>query len=1009
MEQRFQDLTFSASGTRLTIQAPTRATLAPPGYYMLFVLDSAGVPSIARILSVGVASNPNPALVPTLSNPGNQTSALGASVTLALNAADPNGDTLTYSASGLPPGLAIDPVNGVISGNPMSIGAYGVTVAVTDGINAASVNFTWSVTSSVALTLAPLPATAPVLALTGVASYTVSATGTNLSYQWNFGDGSPSSWSNVPSASHTFSTPGIFTVTVTARDGAGAQVSQSVTQTVYLPPTPQRPTASSSLAFEARSGANPRLWVVNQDNDTVSVFDALTSGKIAEIAVGAAPRSVAVAPNGSIWVTNRQSATVSIIDPASLAVARTIALPRASQPYGIAFLPGGSHAYIALAATGQLVKVDAASFAIAGSVSVGPNPRHVSITADGSVYLPRFMTPPLPGESTAAVQTNVNGIEYGGEVVVVDAASLTVVRTTVLKHSDKIDAENQGRGIPNYLGAAAISPDGSQAWVPSKQDNIKRGTLRDGTGLNFQSTVRAISSRIDIAQGAEDYAGRIDHDNASVASAAVFDPRGVYLFVALETSREVAVVNAYTRSQLFRFDVGRAPQGLALSADGRRLYVNNFMDRTVSVFDLGALLDTNARSVPLLATLQSVGTEKLSATVLKGKQLFYDARDPRLARDRYMSCATCHNDGGSDGRTWDLTGFGEGLRNTITLRGRAGGQGFLHWSNNFDEIQDFEGQIRALAGGTGLMSDADFSSRSDPLGTPKAGRSVDLDALAAYVASLNAFDASPYRPSTNLSSAAAAGKIVFTNMNCATCHAGTAFTGSGANTLVDIGTLRTTSGSRLYGSLNGIDVPTLRDVWASAPYLHDGSAATLSDAVRAHKALVIDDASLANLVAYLREIGSEEPGAAQRPGTGTGLRGSYFNNSTLSGNAVFSRTENIDFDWGSGAPGAGVNKDNFSVRWSGQLEATATGTYRFQTVSDDGIRVWVNGVQVIDNWGKRPAATSTSSGVNLIAGSRYAITVEYFDATGQAVAKLRWMTPGNSGYVALPSDRLYVN
>ena len=74
-----------------------------------------------------------------------------------------------------------------------------------------------------------------------------------------------------------------------------------------------------------------------------------------------------------------------------------------------------------------------------------------------------------------------------------------------------------------------------------------------------------------------------------------------------------------------------------------------------------------------------------------------------------MSCASCHNDGGDDGRIWDLTGMGEGLRNTINLRGRAGAQGFLHWSGNFDEVQDFEGQIRTLAGGTGLMADADFT------------------------------------------------------------------------------------------------------------------------------------------------------------------------------------------------------------------------------------------------------------------------------------------------------------
>ena len=61
--------------------------------------------------------------------------------------------------------------------------------------------------------------------------------------------------------------------------------------------------------------------------------------------------------------------------------------------------------------------------------------------------------------------------------------------------------------------------------------------------------------------------------------------------------------------------------------------------------------------------------------MLQGKQLFYDAKDTRLARDGYISCASCHNDGGHDGRVWDLTGFGEGLRNTVSLRGRAGGAG----------------------------------------------------------------------------------------------------------------------------------------------------------------------------------------------------------------------------------------------------------------------------------------------------------------------------------------------
>ena len=141
------------------------------------------------------------------------------------------------------------------------------------------------------------------------------------------------------------------------------------------------------------------------------------------------------------------------------------------------------------------MKLDAASYAQLGSVSVGANPRQLSISADGAnVYVSRFITPALPGESTATVAPTADAA--APRWCEVAAGNLSLVRTIVLQHSDKVDCENQGRGIPNYLGAATISPDGSQAWVPSKQDNVKRGTLRDGSALNFQNTVRAVSSRI---------------------------------------------------------------------------------------------------------------------------------------------------------------------------------------------------------------------------------------------------------------------------------------------------------------------------------------------------------------------------------------------------------------------------------------------------------------------------------------------------------------------------------
>ncbi|MGH7358060.1 MAG: galactose oxidase-like domain-containing protein, partial [Candidatus Rokuibacteriota bacterium] len=527
-EQRFLELTYQQNGSLLSVQAPAKAGDAPPGFYLLFAFNSSGTPSVAKIAKIGIAANPNPAVMPDLVNPGGQSGQAGTPASLQLSATDPNGDTLVYGASGLPPGLAVDPATGAISGTPTGAGNFTVVATASDGVNTDSESFAWVVEAGPPFVLETPPPPSPAL-VGGTVSFEASVTGgAGIQFQWDFGDGTPPTpFSSSATVTHQFAEPGIYYVLLTARDSAGTTQSTTIVQFVHYPLTASRPAVSGNIAFEDRATGADRYWVVNQDHNSVSVFNASTNNKQKTILVGTAPRSLAVRGNGEIWVTNKQGASITVIDSAGLAVIRTIPLPFASQPFGIVADPTGNTMYVALEALGRVLKLNASTGAVLASFDVGGVVRHLALSADGArLYASRFVTRPLPGESTALVQTTAGGQPLGGEVVVLNAGTMSLVSTIVLRHSDEPDFENQGRGVPNYLGAAAISPDGRSAWLPSKQDNVKRGIRRDGQNLNFQNTVRAISSRIDLAAGAEDYASRFDHDNSGVAGAIAFDPLG---------------------------------------------------------------------------------------------------------------------------------------------------------------------------------------------------------------------------------------------------------------------------------------------------------------------------------------------------------------------------------------------------------------------------------------------------------------------------------------------------
>ncbi len=138
---------------------------------------------------------------------------------------------------------------------------------------------------------------------------------------------------------------------------------------------------------------------------------------------------------------------------------------------------------------------------------------------------------------------------------------------------------------------------------------------------------------------------------------------------------------------------------------------------------------------------------------------------------------------------------------------------------------------------------------------------------------------------------------------------------------------------------------------------------------------------------------------------GIGLQGYYFNNADFTGTTLTRLDGTVDFNWASGVPLVGIAADTFSVRWSGQVRAQVTGTHTFYTTSDDGVRLFVNNVPIVDNWTNH-AATENSGSIALTAGQLYDIRLEYYENGGLAVSRLSWSAPGLAKAV-IPRASLY--
>ncbi|HET7710914.1 MAG TPA: hypothetical protein VFL80_03210, partial [Thermoanaerobaculia bacterium] len=552
------------------------------------------------------------------------------------------------------------------------------------------------------------------------------------------------------------------------------------------------PAARSTTVAVTSDGQ--RVIAANRDSGSVTVIDAARRVILAEVAVCNEPETVAAAERVYVACADGTLAALALNPPRVIAQ-RNLGLPL----FGV--VAGASRLFVTSPSAGVLLSLDPESLATQKTLSLPPQPRGLAVDGE-RLYVTHFST---------------------GALTAIHPASLTVAAIVET-------------GLDHNLAQSVWISDG-RAWLPQTRSNTANPALL------FDTTVFPVVAVVNLETQQNLQRERISIDTAdrpvNMPLDAVTTAGKIYIVNA--GSDDVSVIDLVRRIATAHLSVGSNPRGIALSLDGRFAYVNNALSGTLSV------IDTSLDQVIDEIRLTNIA---LPRDVLNGKRLFHTSNSTALAKDRWISCATCHFDGGADGRTWF---FRDGPRNTTALFG-LGETLPMHWSGDLDELQDVESTIRNIQAGSGLAPGASNCEPACDHAPPNAGRSADLDDLAAFMRALRA----PRHPGYDRA-AASRGAVHFfdSRTRCASCHIPPLYTD---RTRHDVGTGRS-PGERKGTSF---DTPSLRGIYATPPYFHDGSAASLADVVNGATGVHGDTRPLTpeqrnDLVEFLRSLDFDVP------------------------------------------------------------------------------------------------------------------------------------------------------
>lgn len=554
-----------------------------------------------------------------------------------------------------------------------------------------------------------------------------------------------------------------------------------------------------------------RLLVVNPDSDSLSVVDTAVLALLAEIPVGNNPRTAAVDAAGQrAYVTVQDADVVAVVDLETLTVLAHI--PAGRRPYGVVVSPDGTQAYVSAEGGDEIVILDTSALTPTARIATPDRPRALALSSDGNrLYAAHLLSNEISvwplNQQTVYLPIVLQNSEVSRGELVAEPSSQAMIANPQPPITLFPDS--------NLVTAFAVAPDGRTAYIPHTRANTANAAL------TFDTTVFPLVSLLDLPTnthliGQQFDLGTLDPPGVGLPHDAAVTPGGSQLWVVNAGSNDLTVLDLATRQPVAHIQVGDYPQAIVLTADGTRAFVNNTLAGTVSVVDTAVYTVTHTIPVTDLP---------LPPLLRRGKQLFFSSDDPRISQNQWIACNTCHFEGGQDGRTWQF-GFA-GPRNTTGLLDMIRTYP-LRWSGEWDESADAEFSNRKENFGSGLLPDEMHCALSPPdcaNQPPNQGRAYDLDALAAYMDSLAAPLSPDHAQGAPLTEAELRGQALFLDpaLGCVDCHPPPLYTDHLTH---DVGTV--TSDEQIGPAY---DTPTLWGLYDSAPYFHDGSAATLAAAL----------------------------------------------------------------------------------------------------------------------------------------------------------------------------------